>query len=119
MEITANIEGKGLAQTEIRDRTIISVSMLGPICPEHSFISPGLVDIQINGFAGINFSDAELSADKVITVLPALWRTGVTTFCATLVTNTVERLERNFEVLEEARRAHAQLDATMLCYHLE
>ena len=100
MEITANIEGKGLAQIEIRDRTIISVSMLGPICLDNSFISPGLIDIQINGFAGINFSDAELSADKVITVLPAEWHGLTANFRAAVAASAVRHCDRRPTLLD-------------------
>jgi N-acetylglucosamine-6-phosphate deacetylase len=119
MEITANIAGTGLAQIDIQNHQINSVRVLGPTDPERLFASPGFVDIQINGFAGVDFSDPELNAEKAIGVLQAIWKTGVTNFCATLITNTVERLERNFRVLEEARRLDARFESAMPCYHLE
>src|SRR5277367_3716822 len=103
MEITANIADAGLARVEIQKHNISSVRMIGPTDSERPFISPGFVDIQINGFAGVDFSDQNLDAQTAIGVLPAIWKTGVTSFCATLITDTIDRLERSFEILEEAR----------------
>ncbi len=119
MEITANIAGKGLTQIDIQNHQINSVRALGPTNSKSAFVSPGFVDIQINGFAGVDFSDPELNTGKVIGVLQSIWKTGVTSFCATLITNTIERLERNFRVLEEARRLDARFASTVPCYHLE
>jgi N-acetylglucosamine-6-phosphate deacetylase len=119
MEITANLAGKGLAQIEIQGHRIRSLRVMGPTDPERPFASPGFVDIQVNGFAGVDFSDPELEAEKVIGVLPAIWKTGVTTFCVTLITNALETLERNFTVLEEARQRDPRFAATVPCYHLE
>jgi N-acetylglucosamine-6-phosphate deacetylase len=77
------------------------------------------VDIQVNGFAGVDFSDSKLTAERATGVLQAIWKTGVTSFCATLVTNTIEGLERSLRVLEAARRLDARFAYTMPCYHLE
>jgi N-acetylglucosamine-6-phosphate deacetylase len=119
MKITANIAGKGLAQIEIQGNQIRSIRVQGPIDSEGAVISPGFVDIQVNGFAGVNFSDPELTVEEAISILPAIWKTGVTTFCPTLITNTTEILERNFRVLESARWHDARFAATVPCYHLE
>ena len=119
MEIEANIAGKGLAHIEIHGDQISSVRVVAPTDPEELFVSPGFVDIQVNGFAGIDFSDPELGPERAISILPAIWQTGVTTFCPTLVTNSIEQLERNFRVLEKARRLDARFAGSVPCYHLE
>lgn len=82
-------------------------------------LSPGFIDIQINGFHGVNFSDEALTAGQMISVLPHVWKTGCTSFCPTLITNSFEQLERNFRVLEEARALDRHFDASVPCYHLE
>ena len=63
VEINANIAGQGLAQIEVERGQISSVRLLGLADPERPFVSPSFVDIQINGFAGVNFSDPELDAE--------------------------------------------------------
>src|SRR5438045_1484936 len=55
--------------------------------PGLPFIAPGLVDLQINGFAGIEFNDPELTAEKVRQVALSQDQFGVTTFLATCTTD--------------------------------
>jgi N-acetylglucosamine-6-phosphate deacetylase len=119
VELKANIAGKGLAQIRFEHDQISSVHLLGSDDPARPFVSAGFVDIQLNGFAGVNFSDPELDPDKAISVLPAIWKTGVTTFCPTLITNSIDQLAQNFRVLEKARRLDARFAQSVPCYHLE
>ena len=119
MEIIANIPAKGGARIRIGDGVIQSVQMLGPTVEDQPCIAPGLIDIQVNGFAGVDFSDPELTCERVAAVLPHLWKTGVTSFCPTLITNTHDRLMRNFRVLAEALRAYPRLARSVPCFHLE
>jgi N-acetylglucosamine-6-phosphate deacetylase len=56
--------------------------------------SPGFVDLQVNGFAGVDFNTPALSTDQIREVLPALRATGVTRFLPTLITSPFERFER-------------------------
>ena len=92
---------------------------LGEENPQALYYSLGFVDIQVNGFAGIDFSASDLDVDALAAVLPAIWKTGVTSFCPTLVTNSVENLERNFRVLKRARARVPGFAASAPCYHLE
>jgi N-acetylglucosamine-6-phosphate deacetylase len=119
MQLQGNIPGVGCAKIEIAGERIGSVAVTGAERAELPFISQGLVDIQVNGFAGVDFCGPDLDVEKAIGVLPAIWRTGVTSFCPTLVTNSLSELARNFGILEQARRASADFDHTVPCYHLE
>ncbi len=51
---------------------------------------PGLVDIQINGFAGIDFNTPGLSPDRIAELLQAVRATGVTRCLPTLITSSFE-----------------------------
>ncbi|HTV54366.1 MAG TPA: amidohydrolase family protein [Terriglobia bacterium] len=119
MKIEANIPGRGLTQILIDGGHIASVEPLGETDNDLPYVSPGLIDIQVNGFAGVDFSDPLLTSEQLAAVLPAIWKTGVTTFCPTLITNAYERLLRNFHVFEEARRLFPQFARCVPCYHLE
>ena len=119
MEFIANVPAKGLVKIDIEDGRIASVKKMGPSDETKPYVSPGLIDIQLNGFAGIDFCDADLDARKVPDILPALWKTGVTTFCPTVITNTQEGLIRCFRALEEGRSIDPRFAQCAPCYHLE
>ncbi len=119
MELEGNIPGVGCAKVEITDEQITSVVIRGAVSDEFPFISPGFVDIQVNGFAGVDFSSRDLDAEKAISVLPAIWSTGVTTFCPTLITNSLSELARSFAILEQAARMNSDFAHAVPCYHLE
>lgn len=52
---------------------------------------PGLVDIQVNGFAGVDFNSPDVTADQISETLPALRATGVTRVLPTLITGPLDR----------------------------
>ena len=43
-------------------------------------IAPGLIDNQINGYANVDFSGNNLTAENVLYATKAIWRDGVTTY---------------------------------------
>ncbi len=51
---------------------------------------PGLVDLQVNGFAGIDFTDPALTQDGLIEAIAAIEKTGVTRFLPTIITSSLE-----------------------------
>jgi len=90
-------------RVEIRDGKIAAVERIENLTDENNklFISPGLIDSQVNGFAGVSFSFAggELIREGVLKATQALWEKGVTSYLPTLTTNSHELLIRNLEVL--------------------
>jgi N-acetylglucosamine-6-phosphate deacetylase len=64
-----------------------------------TYISSGLIDIQINGFLGVDFSDQNLTLEDLRKATKALWKTGVTTFLPTVITNDQTNLVNSFSIL--------------------
>ena len=60
---------------------------------------PGLFDLQVNGFAGVDFNAAALTADRVSDALGGMRATGVTRCLPTLITSPFERFAANARVL--------------------
>ena len=52
---------------------------------------PGLVDLQVNGFAGIDFNDPAIATEQVAAAAEAMRRTGVTLFLATVISAPLDR----------------------------
>ncbi|MFP4540110.1 MAG: N-acetylglucosamine-6-phosphate deacetylase [Opitutales bacterium] len=117
--IEANLPAGGRVRLFVRDGRFEAVEKLGPEAPDLPFAAPGFVDLQLNGYAGVNFSDPTVSPEAAADVLTALWRTGVTRFCPTLVSQSVEGLTSCFRNLESLRRALPEFAVCAPCYHLE
>jgi N-acetylglucosamine-6-phosphate deacetylase len=86
---------------------------------ENLFIAPGLIDNQINGYSGVDFSGDNLTKDDVIDATKAIWKEGVTTFLPTLLTNSHEKLVKNLGILHEAINIDPSLIDSIPGFHLE
>lgn len=64
---------------------------------------PGLFDLQVNGFAGIDFNSHGLKADRVDEALQRLRATGVTRCLPTLITSSLESFSERARVLSRLR----------------
>ena len=63
---------------------------------------PGFLDLQVNGFAGVDFNDPATSAEQVHQALAALRSHGVTQVLPTIISGPFERYERCARTLLEA-----------------
>lgn len=63
---------------------------------------PGFVDLQVNGFAGVDFNSPDVTAEQIRGALPALRATGVTRFLPTLITGPLDRFARCVRAIVEA-----------------
>ncbi len=64
--------------------------------------TPGLVDLQVNGFAGVDFNSGTITASELDRALEAMLATGVTTCLPTLITAHPQELETRFAALDRA-----------------
>ena len=117
--LEANIPGTGLCRVDYDDGFITAVRRLGEEHPDAPCLSPGFFDTQLNGFAGTHFSDPGLTDADLERLLQAVWATGTTSFCPTLISNTPEALQSGFARLEAARERLPGFAASAPCYHLE
>ena len=63
---------------------------------------PGFFDIQVNGFAGVDFNSGDLTGDQVTRAIAALRAGGVTRFLPTLITGPLDRFARCARTLLDA-----------------
>ena len=83
------------------------------------WVAPGLVDIQVNGYGGQEFSSPELSVEKVARIAADLGSQGATGFCPTVTTQSFEILEHALRTLAAAFDSHEPWARRMLGIHLE
>jgi N-acetylglucosamine-6-phosphate deacetylase len=67
--------------------------------------APGLFDLQVNGFAGIDFNAADLTTDRVSAALQRMLATGVTRCLPTLITSSFDRFAASARVLSRMSSA--------------
>ncbi|MFN2352227.1 MAG: N-acetylglucosamine-6-phosphate deacetylase [Kiritimatiellia bacterium] len=79
---------------------------------------PGFVDLQINGYRGVDFASPDLTVDHVRQVTQYLLAAGTVAYCPTLVTGPEAQYERNLPVLAEAMQ-EPDLAPHILGIHLE
>jgi N-acetylglucosamine-6-phosphate deacetylase len=78
-----------------------------------------LFDIQVNGFAGVDFQDPHLALEDMECSVAALARHGTLRFFPTLITDDIESLRAKFENLERLRAASRAVSEAACGYHLE
>jgi len=61
--------------------------------------TPGFFDLQVNGFAGVDFNQLDLSADRVSEAIGVMRTTGVTRLLPTLITSSLEHFAASARVL--------------------
>jgi N-acetylglucosamine-6-phosphate deacetylase len=87
--------------------------------PNLPLVAPGLVDLQINGFAGIEFNDLELTVEKVRQVALSQDQFGVTSFLATCTTDRMEVLWHAHATIARAICDLPEVAARIAGIHLE
>ena len=79
----------------------------------------GLFDIQVNGFAGVDFNDPSITAGNLDTALEAMRRTGVTLCLPTLITANEADLRQRILALDAAVSASRLGPQMVPGYHVE
>ena len=82
-------------------------------------MNTSLFDIQVNGFAGVDFQQPGLSAAELRRAVDALAAHQTLRFFATLITDTPDALCEKFKHLERLRAADAVVASALAGYHLE
>jgi N-acetylglucosamine-6-phosphate deacetylase len=79
----------------------------------------GLTDLQVNGYAGVDFNDAALTPDALDHALNAMLRSGVTTCLPTLITADETTLAHRLTALDTAVATSRLGPAMVPGFHLE
>lgn len=86
---------------------------------EATWIIPGLIDLQVNGYHGDDFNADSLTIDAIQRIAHRLLTTGVTTFLPTLITAAEDKLISNLRVIAAARIANPLLHHMIPFVHVE
>jgi len=64
-----------------------------PLTPGELVAAPGLVDLQVNGFAGVDYNDPSASHEEIARSIQVLFSTGVTRFLPTVITGPPDAMD--------------------------
>ncbi len=93
--------GEGIA-VSVRDGVIVAISAAEGA--GDGYLTPGLIDLQVNGYAGIDLNDGKVDPERVIQLTRTMLCLGVTTYLPTLITASKEALLDALAAIAEARR---------------
>ena len=79
---------------------------------------PGFIDVQVNGFLGVDFSQDNLTEAEFIRVSKELLNRGTAAFVPTIITNSEENYKRNLPIIAKAMDA-PELKGRVLGIHAE
>lgn len=87
------------------------------------FLAPGLIDLQVNGFAGVDYNDPLTPHDAIAQSIERMFATGVTRFFPTVITGSKERMIgalRNLASAKEELSRNGMPEANAIeAYHVE
>jgi N-acetylglucosamine-6-phosphate deacetylase len=100
------------------DRAINLVDHLIRPLNDGVFISPGWIDLQVNGFAGVDYNSPQSSHEKIAQSVRAMFACGVTRFFPTVITGSPENMTAALRNLAGAKESLAEGPA-MEAFHVE
>lgn len=114
--------GDGVLRVEVAEGRITEVTrhpqdaVADPSLP---ILAPGLVDAQVNGYAGLDVNADDVSADTIAALTQRLAAVGVTTWVPTVITGSQERILHALDAVRRARAADERVQAAIPCAHVE
>ncbi len=83
------------------------------------WLSPGLVDLQINGYRGFDLNGDGLTTDTVIELTRSVLKVGVTAFLPTIITASEEKIIDCLRAVATARRLDPVVEHMIPGVHVE
>ncbi len=84
-----------------------------------TWVVPGLIDLQVNGYSGLDINAEDVTADVISELTDRLWKLGITGFCPTVITASRERMLAALRAIAAARSADALVAQSVLGIHVE
>ena len=104
---------------EIKGDTVIShIDPVLEAADNAAYIAPGFVDLQVNGFAGVDYNSPVAPLEEIARSIRAMFSTGVTRFFPTVITGAPEDMLGALRNLARARETLAAGPA-MEAFHVE
>ncbi|HEY1754823.1 MAG TPA: amidohydrolase family protein [Bryobacteraceae bacterium] len=100
------------------DRAILSVTAGPAKSREPVYITPGFIDLQVNGCAGVDYNSAKTAVEEIGRSIRGLYSTGVSRLLPTVITGAPEEMLGALRNLAKAKEALAE-GASIEGFHVE
>jgi len=90
-----------------------------PANPNLPWLSPGFVDIQINGYAGLDYSNPELDGGHIASIVGALAAKGTFYHCPTIITSPRTTIVNNCATIARAASDDRRIGKALCGIHIE
>ena len=108
--------GKGIS-IEIADGVIAAIRPADG--KNTSYISAGLIDLQVNGFRGLDLNSGKLTSNTLKSLCEELLSVGVTSWLPTLITASESSLLSAMETIASSRCDHRLIEEMVAGLHIE
>jgi N-acetylglucosamine-6-phosphate deacetylase len=120
--IQQSIQGRDPLTGEFVE-VLIENGVIRSIAPKRSeealWLSPGFIDLQVNGYAGCDLNAESITPELVIALTYRLFAVGVTTFVPAIITASEARIIAALRAIAEARNRSPVVRHVIPFVHLE
>ncbi len=102
-----------------RDGLITTLDEVTDPPEQKLWLAPSIVDLQINGYAGVDFQRDDVTTVELLHATRALLRDGCAHFLLTLITDEWPRLLARLRHCKKLRDESAELRAAIIGWHIE
>ena len=110
--------GQGISVT-VADGRIAAIEPAGPELMSGRYLAAGLIDLQVNGYGGLDLNDSAVTPERVAALTQMMIELGVTTYLPTLITASRASLLSNLATIAEARRQYPLCAQMIPFVHVE
>ena len=89
-------------EVTVENGLIVDIKTISDARTDLPIVSPGFIDVQVNGYAGVSFTDQGLSVADIMKATEGLWKEGVTTYLPTIITADGQTIRENLKILSSS-----------------
>lgn len=106
-------------EVQISKGSIVSVESTRMTIPEDIFIGPGLMDIQVNGYAGLDYNAIQDDVLALGQISRELLKSGVTSHFPTIITNSPDQISKHIRQVVRLRKEDPVAFQSISGIHIE
>ncbi|HPF50782.1 MAG TPA: amidohydrolase family protein [Draconibacterium sp.] len=106
-------------RVEVRNGKINAISSFSGPVKQLPIVAPGLVDLQVNGYGGIDFNTIPFTENDVLRLVKKLAQQGITQFLPTIITNSDEAIKQGLKTIVQACKFYPEVNSVVAGIHLE